>query len=900
MVFFFGRRQHGFLLSYLTKHTTILSPVPTTHADRAPMSSTPSKIAGRVFDALSESDTNTGAICGYACTPAMVQSLVTRVLQKYPTMLNGWVLLTTDERVAYWKTVFPSPSPPSSPAILQTNTSGDTSNTSPATPAAVTTTTTPPAAAAAAAAVPPPLMFTFRTIGSLRAFRSKTTLSPERWFLVVEHAECLLPMHRYAQPLVSQFHRPVLFTQQADLPDLCTLLRMANGTTVAKPVSAALNTPPKDIHTAFVAPATRWLWHFVLVLLVLANLRRVTHLFRTRRAGGARRVPVRRSQAHARRSRAAAVRKTRRRVGGVGGRSPERRDANEDAQLSSLWNWLTGNGSWFPSVSGVVKALLEFAVNLIPNVLEGVTDFSQDFLRKNKSSIRRFNRKLVNTVGKVVEGVEQKTGKTARAARKALYHTRVTTHLRQSFQSLTATAQTLFRFDTDTARYAVGCLAVWVAVWVISVAARFRVAGGLTGQWTGIDQKALRAFVKHIVLPPKSSSENTTPPDRVIHAVPMPPTMNWSTNLTETARLLHRKQSSTRVGDYEGALRALSESSLKGVDQEYLEKCVTANIRHGYTGQLVRQKYASAQTVYVMVVVPEELVSSRINHMTIHGVHLQRLNTWEGWRTPTPSKSKDRATSKEPDRVYVYTSVETLLTMLPKKPEVVLPAHEIHYLVPPSHTTHAFVWSLFGSSDIERDSSTLFTVPFFDSYSVVQTNRTLRPTTVFEYTRTYASLFGAVFTPSALARLFGHHLKSGTATLYTPDELLRRIREQKYAGWTTVCKLVSDTSRLAETEPLTPTEPLTQSEPVTLEVYLEKYNSTRALLMDILQSSHSQAQLTLEQQLGMAQDTVEKLKDELRGRRQLSAWNTVDGKEKQRRVQLLMDHLREFKPFGSP
>ena len=191
-------------------------------------------------------NTNThGMVFGTACILETVQWAVTKWFNNNSSSSceqNGWILLTTESRAAYWRSVFNDKKNRNENKVL----------------------------------VPTPHIHTHTTIGHLRAYVDLQ--HSKHMLLVVEHAELFVDMYAYIKPVIRSFNSSLLFTEHVGMSELCTLAMLIvednKDEATLRNIRSIVNKPPPDLHSAFFSPATRWLWHFLVVLFVTTHLKR--------------------------------------------------------------------------------------------------------------------------------------------------------------------------------------------------------------------------------------------------------------------------------------------------------------------------------------------------------------------------------------------------------------------------------------------------------------------------------------------------------------------------------------------------------------------------------------------------------------------------------------------------
>ena len=832
-------------------------------------------------------------IFGAPCTGRMVKLCVDRWLSAKAGAtagMEGWVLLTTEARSEYWRS-------------LLTN-------------------------AATSFPVPQPHFLTFATIGTLKAF-CDSNLADKR-LLVVDHAELLLKAHRYALPLIRQFGGRMLFTQHVDLAGLCDLLEFVVDETdlkdtlpgirerVSLPPSLSVS-QPQAWHSNVVTPATTWLWHFVVVLFMYANASRLSSWWSSVKSALSS-VTARKAQGmegggvaatgSASRKRTAVSRiratqsKSRHTVRAQGSKHARRRGSGLHRMSRRLPRAGGGLTQWFVEFSS------ETLVNMIVQVIQGLFNKSCELIKETGrnahklvfSNMRGKQRKFVRALSKVTIGM----------ARQAKGVARSTPRLRSSFKDLNQSVQTLFQTDRETASMAITCTFIWACMWMATYLLKRCL--GTRPKLKPEDSCFIRA---HTVFAKRDAtvqhgdcSAHTTKvagdiASHRMHQVRVGCDVKAAEAFVPGMLAIATKHRKT-AGNRSVALQELSERT---VTSEHIQACFQKSIKTGRRHLYAFQRKALYKKARVLVVVPDSVSDTCATDIA----ELENLDL-DDWNTLETAASSDKTSgSHTTSRVYRCVSINGLASHLAKraKNEKPLPdfaaAHEIHFVVPPSHAEYQFVWGLFGTNDLGEERHLLhykignFQVEYCSNNALGDADK---GTLVFEHVRTYHHLMSTTpINPGAMFAQVNQAVRQQALVTKTPDELFVELREGTHVRWQGVVHEYGKDNanvKLTESKPeLNPT--LNNSTRNRLAIFHKTCTKT---LNSYLHQPSKAERLSLETQLGFAQETVIRLTEELKYKQQNARWNGPHGgltvsadTQKARQLEQLLGHLRGFAPL---
>lgn len=787
-----------------------------------------------VVTALSEKSV---AVCGTPCTKDTLTSLVKNIFSENQHLV-GWAILTTRTNEPYWR--------------QECGVKNDKE--------------------LSEREFPPPTIDTYDTIGHLRAY----VATGQHLLLVVDHAELLLGVDQSYKDICSKFNYGLFFTEHVGWAELCDLVLWVTHNRPPPPqppqpphppetseilqkFKNSLHRPPTDTYNVFVAPATRWLAHFAVVLCVLSQMKAwlVWGQGKTSRKGGGVRTYARRRTRMVR-----AV--SRSRVRGRATHITTVRQQRGGGVLSGILRWFTEATMGKISISKIVKTLLSFLVNLVPEIFKGVREFGSEYSAQHMPSIKRFVKRFV----RVCNGIVNRIGGNAARAGKRIGITTARRvlrigALRESFASLRKGFQTLFCLDTATARLAVGFAVAWMILWLSSYTLRMRIHP-LSASTKSERNDAINVFKKylHIVKSDQNvhSSSGTTkivplddscaardiiPRHMAYLAEDLQQTIQQTTDLQATwAKDPHRALASRHA-----ALRRICASSLSDA---YLQECVK-QISSGPNASWFRARKVLRYTrERVLIVIPQCDIST----------------TWDLNRWNKITADANQQTQSVDRRHLFYITTASLLAKIPDifadgSPSI-LPAHEIHYILPPSNAERHMYWTLFGTIEKQSLGTQMHYIdrevqlPLGLSIAVKSDARTATAsaTRQYEYMRTYRHKWTnplvSITTSTKVAA------RTGQIDVRSPEEWLQQTRANIDEEWTQIVKECSPAKRSSNFKE----QVSIRKEDIAARI--EAYNTrVKALTKYIMTNTLEELKLTNEERLGILRANIVRLEQDI-------------------------------------
>jgi len=830
----------------------------------------------------------------------------------------GWVILTTTTRSHLWKAIFKTKE--------------------------------------MKASLPQPHVITYPHVGRLETFVRH--LGAESKLLIVEHAELLLGL-KEARRHVHQFGRRLLFTQDVDIHGLCDLLQCVSDVDEVdtindlKGIKADISRPPLLFHSDLMSPATTWLWHFVTVLFLCVNMSRMgswwtsvkkawsssssstptrirAHAHLEGGGGGGCNLTMHVRPHHPRSGTYDETTRTRKRmrnkvnttrghsghirqqqhvhVSACGHRSESRtrrvviRGGTTRRNSAFSHRTYTSQRRRHPVASGggliqwVVKGTADAIVNITIETITGLLTKTCDVVKKINDSVhknvlndmRGKRRRLIRAVGYVAHGMSNMSRAAVRSA----------PGVRRNFRDLNHSVQTLFNTDSDTAHMALACTLFWAILWFAS-----RLVEQSTKHFPELNDQSKEVIRAHAFFPKRTSTRTHTStgntnelihdnaPSHQMHRV----RMGCGIDVAQTFVKGMLAMSTTHRNDPGNRILALHTLSEDTVTADYITSCFDKHIARGRGHLYPLQRKTRYRNTRVLIVMPPQKFQERL--LPDKMKELKNIDEWNASKT-----EQDASRSTSHNRNYWYVSIEGLATVLLKNTTTIKfkPAHEIHFIVPPTHAEYQFVANLFHHQTIS-DTNLIFQYAIrglrleYDASKSVQ-----QGTLVFEHVRTYHHLMSTKpISPKTVLLQAKHALTDRTLQTKTPDELFVELRESRHRRWQDLVREFRPESGSTESESTDSNFPTELTKDSITQLNNHYNNCTKELAQRVNNQHVVTKELSLETRLGIAHETVIRLTEEIKHKQQNLKWHVAKGSDDQKAKQFdqLMNHLRGFAPL---